>query len=94
VIGFNGVVCVVLSDVAGGGQQLVEHSRIRGSLVGAHLGRAWAVLENVTDHEFAAVQEYNDLVGGISDCFLRVPRSCTTRRVARSSLAAISYHIL
>ena len=44
-ISFYGVVCVLLGDVAGGGQQLVEHARMRGSPVGGHLDRAYAVLQ-------------------------------------------------
>ena len=46
-IGFDGVGRVLLGDVAGGRQQLITDSRIRGSPVGAHLGRARAVLERL-----------------------------------------------
>ena len=42
---FDRVVRILLGDVAGRGQQLIEHSRIRSSPVGVHLGRAWAVIE-------------------------------------------------
>ena len=52
-IGFDGVVRVLLHDMARRGQQLVEHPRIRGSSVGAHLGWAWAVLEG-TGEELAS----------------------------------------
>ena len=45
VIGFDGVVRVVLHDMARRGQQLIEHPRIRRSSVGAHLCWAWATLE-------------------------------------------------
>ena len=46
-IGFDGVVRVLLHDMASRGQQLIEHPRIRGSSVGAHLCWAWAMLEGV-----------------------------------------------
>ena len=39
-----------------GGQQLIEHSRIRGSPVSAHLGRARAVLQRA-DEELASGRE-------------------------------------
>jgi hypothetical protein len=45
VIGFDGVIRVVLHDMARRGQQLIEHPRIRRSSVGAHLCWAWAMLE-------------------------------------------------
>ncbi len=48
-IGFDGIIRVLLGDVAGGGQQLIEHARIRGSPVGAYLGRAWAVLKRASE---------------------------------------------
>jgi hypothetical protein len=47
VISFDEVVCILLGDVAGGGQQLVEYSWICGSAVGGYFGRAWAVGERV-----------------------------------------------
>ena len=47
VISFDCVIRVLLSDVAGRGQQLIEHSRIRRSPVGAHLGRLWTVVERL-----------------------------------------------
>jgi hypothetical protein len=34
-IGFNGIVCVLLHDMARGGQQLIEHSRV-GRLLGSN----------------------------------------------------------
>jgi hypothetical protein len=49
VVGFNCIVRLLLRDAAGGGQQLIEHSQIRGSPVGAHLGRAWAVVERLAE---------------------------------------------
>jgi hypothetical protein len=39
-IGFNGIVCVLLHDMARGGQQLIEHSGVGRGLVGDYLGRA------------------------------------------------------
>jgi hypothetical protein len=47
VISFDWVIRILLGDVAGRGQELSEHSWIRGGAVGAHLGRAWAVVERV-----------------------------------------------
>jgi hypothetical protein len=44
-IGFDGVVRVLLHDMARRGQQLIEHPRIHGSSVGAHPCWAWAMLE-------------------------------------------------
>jgi hypothetical protein len=44
-IGLDRMIRVLLPTVAGGGQQLIEHPWIRGSPVGAHLGRVWAVCE-------------------------------------------------
>ena len=46
-VGFDCVVRVLLGDVAGRGQQLIKHSRIRSSPVGAHLGRSCAVVERL-----------------------------------------------
>ena len=39
VIGFDRIVCILLGDVAGGGQQLIEYAWICCSPVGGHLGR-------------------------------------------------------
>ena len=44
-ISFDCVVRILLGDVAGRGQQLIEHARIRSSPIGAHLGRSWTVVE-------------------------------------------------
>jgi hypothetical protein len=44
-IGFDGVVRVLLHDMARRGQQLIEHPRIHESSVGAHPCWAWAMLE-------------------------------------------------
>jgi hypothetical protein len=44
-IGLDGIVCVLLHDMARGGQQLIEHSRVGRCPIGGHLARAWAVLE-------------------------------------------------
>ena len=46
-ISFDCVVRILLGNMAGRGQQLIERSRIRGSPVGAHLGRWWAVVERL-----------------------------------------------
>ena len=45
VIGFDGVICVLLGDVARGGYQLLDHSQAGRCPVGGHLGRAQAVFE-------------------------------------------------
>lgn len=45
VIGFEGVVRVLLGDMAGGGQRLVEYPRAGRRPIGGHLGRARSVLE-------------------------------------------------
>jgi hypothetical protein len=42
---FDRVVRILLGDVAGRGQQLIEHPRIRSRPVGVHVGRVWAVVE-------------------------------------------------
>jgi hypothetical protein len=44
---FDQVVLVLLGDVAGGGQQLVEHTRVGGCSVGGHFGWRWAVLQRL-----------------------------------------------
>jgi hypothetical protein len=45
VIGFNGVIRILLGEVARGGYQLVDHSRVGRCSVGGDLDRARAVLE-------------------------------------------------
>jgi hypothetical protein len=47
VIGFDGVIRVLRGDVARGGYQVIDHSRVRGSPVVGHLRRAPAVLDVV-----------------------------------------------
>jgi hypothetical protein len=47
VISFDRVVRILFGDMTGRGQQLIEHSRIRRSPVGAHLGRSWTVIEGM-----------------------------------------------
>jgi hypothetical protein len=49
VIYFDRVVLVLLGDVTGGGQQLVEHARVGGRPVGGHFGRRRAVLQRRGD---------------------------------------------
>jgi hypothetical protein len=44
-IGFDRIICVLLDDMARGGQQLVKHSRVGRRPVRGHLARAWAVLK-------------------------------------------------
>ena len=46
-ISFDWIVGILLGEVAGRGQQLIEHWRIHRSPVGAHLGRGWVVLKCV-----------------------------------------------
>jgi hypothetical protein len=46
-IGFDAVVGVLLEDMARGGQQLVEHSRVGGCPVGSDLTRVRAALQGV-----------------------------------------------
>jgi len=50
---FDGVVRVLLGEVAGRAQQLIEHPRVRRRPIGAHLGGAWTVLEG-TDEKLAS----------------------------------------
>jgi hypothetical protein len=56
VIGFDGVVRVVLHDMARRGQQFIEHPRVRRSSVGAHLGWAWAMLEGAGEERASGRQ--------------------------------------
>jgi hypothetical protein len=44
-ISFDRIVRILLGDMARGRYQLLDHSRIRGSLIGGHFARAWAVFE-------------------------------------------------
>jgi hypothetical protein len=44
-IGFDGIIRILLGDVARGGYQLLDHSWVGRCPVGGHLGRAWAVIE-------------------------------------------------
>lgn len=66
--GFNGIVCVLLYDMACGGQQLIEHSGVGRALVGGHLARAQAMLERPGEEPaggrqipFLAYQHVDDL---------------------------------
>jgi hypothetical protein len=56
VIGFDGVICVLLGDVARGGYYLLDHSRVGRWLVGDHLSRAHAVLEGAEEEPAAGCQ--------------------------------------
>jgi hypothetical protein len=44
-IGFDGIVCVLLHDMARGGQHLLEHSLVGRCPICGHLAGAYAVLE-------------------------------------------------
>ncbi len=44
-IGLDGVIGVLLHDVAGARQQLIEHPRVGGCSVGGHFAGVWTVLE-------------------------------------------------
>ena len=44
-VGFYGVVGVLLGDMARRGQQFIEHSWVGRRLIGADFGRTWGVLE-------------------------------------------------
>src|SRR5947209_7425866 len=45
VIGFDHIIRILLEDMQGGGQQLIEYPEVGRRLVGGHLGWVWAVLE-------------------------------------------------
>jgi hypothetical protein len=45
VIGFDGIIGVLLHDMARRGQQLIDHSRVGRRLIGADLARARALLQ-------------------------------------------------
>ena len=44
VIGFDGIIGVLLHDMARRGQQFIDHSRVGRRLIGADLARAWTLL--------------------------------------------------
>jgi hypothetical protein len=44
-ISFDRIIGILLGDVAGGGQQFVEHAGVARCPVGGHLARVGAVLE-------------------------------------------------
>ena len=50
------VVAVLLGDVTGGGQQLLEHPRVGRRPVGGHFGRCWAVLQGTGEEPAGGVQ--------------------------------------
>jgi hypothetical protein len=47
VICFDRIVAVLLSDVTGGGQQIIKYSGVSGRSVGGHFGGQGAVLQRV-----------------------------------------------
>ncbi len=56
VMGFEGVVRVLLHHVVGGGPQLIQHSWVARCFIGAHLGRSRAVVEGAGDEPAGARQ--------------------------------------
>jgi hypothetical protein len=56
VIGFDGVVHIVLGDMAGGGHQLIDHPQVGGRAVGGDLGRGRSVLECAGEESAGARQ--------------------------------------
>jgi hypothetical protein len=68
-IGFDGIVCVLLHDMARGGQQLIEYSLVGRCPICGHLARAYAVLEGAGEEPaggcqipFLGYQHVDDLV--------------------------------
>ena len=55
-IGFDGIVRVLLHDVARGGQQLIDHPRVGRRPISAHLSRAWAMLESAGEESVSGRQ--------------------------------------
>jgi hypothetical protein len=55
-IGFDGVVRILLHDVARGGPQLIEDPRVGRRPISAHLGWAWAVLEDAGEESASGRQ--------------------------------------
>jgi len=43
------IVSVLLGDVTGSGQQLVEYARVGGRPVGVDFGRRWTVLQHLSE---------------------------------------------
>jgi hypothetical protein len=62
VIGFDGVVGVLLHDVARRRQQLIEYPWVGGRPISGHLGWAWAVLKSA-DEESASGRQISILRG-------------------------------
>jgi hypothetical protein len=56
VIGFDGVIRVLLGDVTRGGEQLLDHSRVGRCPVGGHLARAPAVIEGADEESAGGSQ--------------------------------------
>ncbi len=55
-IGFDGVVHVLLHDVAGGGDELFDRSWVGRCPVGTHFGRVYAVFEGLGEKPRVAVR--------------------------------------
>lgn len=69
---FDRVVLVLLGDVTGAWQQLVEYSRVGGRSVGVDFGRRWAVLQRVGEEPagrdeilFCGHKHVDDLAGTV-----------------------------
>ena len=55
-ISLDGISGVLLDDVAGGGQELIEYSWVGSCAVGIDLGRVWTVLQRVAEERRVAAQ--------------------------------------
>jgi hypothetical protein len=100
VISFDRVVRVLLGDVAGRGQQLSEHSRIRRSPVGAHLGRWCTVLERLGEESasgreipFLRDEDVDDLAE-LVDRSVQIDPSPGDFEVVRSARGALPVFLL
>jgi hypothetical protein len=48
-IGFDGVIRILLGDVTRGRYQLLDHPRVGRRPIGSHLGGPWAVLQDTSE---------------------------------------------
>ena len=78
VIGFDHIIRILLEDMQGGRQQLIEYPEVGRRLVGGHLGWAWAVLEWLGEEptggrqiSFLCGADVNDLAE-LVDCSVQV----------------------
>jgi hypothetical protein len=73
-IGFEGIVRVLLHDMARGGQQLIEHSRVGRCPICGHLARSCAVLEGAGEEPASGREipflgyQYVDDLAELVDC--------------------------